>query len=361
MIGLWGIIKLDIHPIWVIDENAIIDLSLVWFIPIIAPINALIHGIIISGIDIDSFIINIRIDKGASFCHVDKIIHEIHDNEDITAGNHIWHGTIPSFKIREIMSKSVTNNLSFIRLVHKAEDIIKRMLDPNAWAKKYLSMASDSWNLFELFISGIKDNMLISSAAHVINQLLLEMAITDLIIIREYIRKLNGEKRLAKAVARRTHPAYRPGGLPGACAPKCRRPVPESFTLQIVILRARAGTVSASAGVDCDSFLIGDKAFVALGRAKAKCQSGLYKDVNQVLQDVRNSKVPHWQGNQVPIGWLETADHTFDPLPSFRLIWSMRLAVQDGILGVDGVSIKRGQFRRPEVQLVDLDRRVGLL
>jgi hypothetical protein len=38
--------NLDIHPMCVIDENAIIDLSLVWFIPILDPIIELRIGII---------------------------------------------------------------------------------------------------------------------------------------------------------------------------------------------------------------------------------------------------------------------------------------------------------------------------
>jgi len=43
--GLFGSINLDIHPMWVMDENAIMVLSFVWFIPIIAPISALMQGI----------------------------------------------------------------------------------------------------------------------------------------------------------------------------------------------------------------------------------------------------------------------------------------------------------------------------
>lgn len=72
-----------------------------------------------------------------------------------------------------------------IKLFHKHVEDANRSLDPRAWAKKYFSMASDSWNLLDILISGINDNILISSAAHVINQLFLDTAINVLIIIVE--------------------------------------------------------------------------------------------------------------------------------------------------------------------------------
>jgi hypothetical protein len=86
MTGLLGNNNLDIQPMWVIDENAIIDLSFVWFIPIMAPVMALMHGININVVD--NLVINIRIDNGASFCHVDRIMQEIHERDAITDGNH---------------------------------------------------------------------------------------------------------------------------------------------------------------------------------------------------------------------------------------------------------------------------------
>jgi hypothetical protein len=43
--------------------------------------------------------INDKIIKGASFCHVAKIIHEAHGMDVITDGNQKWNGTMPSFNI----------------------------------------------------------------------------------------------------------------------------------------------------------------------------------------------------------------------------------------------------------------------
>jgi hypothetical protein len=64
----------------------------------------MIRANVVRGID---FVMNIIIDRGANFCHVDKIKQEIHDIDVITDGNHMWHGTIPSFKIKEIRSRYI--------------------------------------------------------------------------------------------------------------------------------------------------------------------------------------------------------------------------------------------------------------
>lgn len=197
--GLFGIISLYIHPMWVIDEKAIIDFSFVWFIPMAAPVNALITGMImLSEFSVLGSIINIMIASGANFCQVDRIKHGIQDSELITGGNHAWHGTIPSLRIREISNKYTVMLLSWLfAFIHMADDIIRSNLDPSAWARKYLSIASDSWNLFDLIMIGIKDSILISKALHDISQLFLEVAITELRRSRVYISNINGERMLS--------------------------------------------------------------------------------------------------------------------------------------------------------------------
>jgi len=134
------------------------------------------------------------IDSGASFCQVDKIRHDIHDSDVITDGNHIWHGTIPNLRSNEIISIIVGIFVVRSIFIHIIDEDISKILDPKAWAKKYFNIASDSWYLFEFIIIGMNDNIFISSAVQVISQLLLEMAISDLEIIRRYISILNGEK-----------------------------------------------------------------------------------------------------------------------------------------------------------------------
>jgi hypothetical protein len=57
-----------------------------------------------------------------------------------------------------------------------------------ACARKYLIIASDSWNLFDDFISGINASILISRAVHVRRRLFLEIAIILLLTIIMYKR-----------------------------------------------------------------------------------------------------------------------------------------------------------------------------
>jgi len=55
-------------------------------------------------------------------------------------------------------------------------------LDPNAWARKYFAIASVSWNLFDELIIGINLIKLISSAAQIISQFVLDIIIIVLVV-----------------------------------------------------------------------------------------------------------------------------------------------------------------------------------
>src|SRR6202007_2485780 len=117
------------------------------------------------------------------------------------------------------------------------------------------------------------------------------------------------------------------------------------FALQIVTLGACAGTVSTAPCVDCNGSLIVNQPLITLGRTETERQSRLYNNVNEMLQDIWNAKVPHWQRQQIPVGCLEAFNYIFDPLPGSELFRRMLFAVQDGVLSVDGVPVKRRQFR----------------
>jgi hypothetical protein len=58
--------------------------------------------------------------------------------------------------------------------------LISNMLDPRAWVRKYLTVASVSWKNLEFTIIGINLIKLSSSAAHIIIQFDLDIAIIDL-------------------------------------------------------------------------------------------------------------------------------------------------------------------------------------
>lgn len=70
--------------------------------------------------------------------------------------------------------------------------VINISLDPNAWAIKYLMVASVSWLVFELDINGINLNILISMDIHKNNQFDLDIAIIVLIISDDIVRVING-------------------------------------------------------------------------------------------------------------------------------------------------------------------------
>jgi hypothetical protein len=139
------LIKAIIHPIWVIDEYAIIVRKWLWFNPINPPVNAFILARIII-IFVDVFIKkNDIIDNGAIFCQVDKIKAGIHEMEVITEGYHKWHGAIP------ILIKREKSRIRFILIkiwLDSQSDnlLIIRSLDPKAWINKYFTDASVSWN-----------------------------------------------------------------------------------------------------------------------------------------------------------------------------------------------------------------------
>jgi hypothetical protein len=125
---------------------------------------------------------NIKIERGASFCQEDRIVHEVHDTEDITDGYQKWHGTLPIFSKIEIISILGTKFSIFENGVHNSIEKDKSMADPSACARKYLIHPSVSWCDFENIIIGINLNMLSSMAAHMNIQLVLDIAITVLII-----------------------------------------------------------------------------------------------------------------------------------------------------------------------------------
>lgn len=177
--GLNKVVSPIIHPMCVIDEYAMIDRSFTWFIPNMPPIIAFMAAIIVRMILADGVKINDININGASFCNVDKIKQLDHEIDDITEGYHIWNGANPNFNDKLII------RIKFIscwngELNHIENLAINSNLDPRAWTKKYLIVASVSWNSWEEDISGIKHSRFSSMAIHMNNQLVLEIARSDL-------------------------------------------------------------------------------------------------------------------------------------------------------------------------------------
>jgi len=78
--------RLSIHPMWPIDEYAIIVRICLWFIPMTPPTRAFTPATAIIKFIFFRGRRNARIERGASFCHVDRTRQEIHDSEAITEG-----------------------------------------------------------------------------------------------------------------------------------------------------------------------------------------------------------------------------------------------------------------------------------
>lgn len=161
-----------------------------WFIPIMPPSKALIAEMTkIKDVAV-LFKINDRIIRGANFCQEARIEQEIHDSEVITEGNQKWKGAIPNLSIIADINKRFIDCIDEVD--HWANLDISIMLDPNAWAIKYLMAASVSWLVFELVIIGINLNILISIDIHRNIQLDLDSAIIDLIIKVDEVINMNG-------------------------------------------------------------------------------------------------------------------------------------------------------------------------
>ena len=100
----------------------------------------------------------------------------------------MWNGAAPNL-IRSLNIKIMydcIDNTFHIRIL--VNNII---LDPMAWIRKYLVMASISNECLD-FIIGIKDNIFNSSDNQIINQLFDEIAIKVLITIINIIRNEKG-------------------------------------------------------------------------------------------------------------------------------------------------------------------------
>jgi len=128
-------------------------------------------------------------DKGASFCHVDRRRAFAHDREVITEGYQKWHGVLPSLISIENVSISELGVSFRCHIEILAKSI---SADPSACARKYLIAASDSWFDFEYSVIGTNLSILISSIHHMISQFDLAKTMIVLVSIIDSDRIENG-------------------------------------------------------------------------------------------------------------------------------------------------------------------------
>lgn len=163
-----------------------------WFIPITPPTIAFRPAINIITYENLYVMIKDIIEIGASFCQVDNRRADIQEIDVITDGYHRWQGAIPILSVRAIRRISVIKLLGVLSLNHNDILLIKSMLDPRAWVRKYFTDASVSWYLFEDKIRGINLNRFNSKDIHKKSQFVLERAINLLNIRDDRVRKMNG-------------------------------------------------------------------------------------------------------------------------------------------------------------------------
>lgn len=180
-----------IHPMCPIDEYARSGRKCVWFIPITPPTRALVPASIDSSI-VDFILLVAVINKinGANFCHVDSTMHLIHDKAAITDGYQKWHGAIPSLINMAIIITHFVNSWLIDWLSIDIPSSI--IIDPRAWARKYLIDASVSWFDFVFMINGMNLNIFTSSMIHAISQFGLMATKIVLEIIKKYTENTNG-------------------------------------------------------------------------------------------------------------------------------------------------------------------------
>jgi len=179
------IIVLIIHPIWLIDEYAIIFRNLTWFTPIIPLI--IIDAIITTDMNIVNLILYINRTIGAIFCHVNTNKQFNQSSPSITSGNQKWKGAIPIFvrslEFIVIINVDWINVLEAILVLFIIMIIdIRIIVDAIACVMKYLIEDSADSIFFWFCIRGIIDKRLISSPSHIPNHEYEEIEIIVLII-----------------------------------------------------------------------------------------------------------------------------------------------------------------------------------
>lgn len=102
-----------------------------------------------AAIDITKFIFfwgirKAKIDRGANFCHVDRIKQEIHEIEAMTEGYQKWQGTLPNFNITAAVRIRGIKLGSSEKGIHRDVLDTRSKADPKAWAKKYFTDPSVS-------------------------------------------------------------------------------------------------------------------------------------------------------------------------------------------------------------------------
>ena len=107
---------------------------------------------------------------GRIFCHVDRMMQMFQFMAAITWGNQKWQGAIPALAIRPHIINRVPIFDSWSVGINSVTPPTRSIIDPTAWARKYLIAPWASWLFLPLSIIGMKAIMLSSKATHSLSQ-----------------------------------------------------------------------------------------------------------------------------------------------------------------------------------------------
>lgn len=152
----------NIQPICPTDEYAKRGRSWVWLIPPTPPTNLPNDATNKIKVVWARMFLYIKIVIGAIFCHVDRSIHNGHEILLITKGNQKWHGAAPilinnAVKIRKPLIFSLFTIDESENIINLLNAPNKRIPEPIACAKKYLTAASVSRIIDDLVTNGINE------------------------------------------------------------------------------------------------------------------------------------------------------------------------------------------------------------
>lgn len=110
-----------IQPMWAMEEYAMIFRSWVWFSPPQPPTRTDVRAISIRRLVLIDGEIWYRMDIGAIFCHVSRIIPDMSVIPCVTSGTQKWNGDRPSFIVRAVVIMMDAMGFEIFEITHWPE------------------------------------------------------------------------------------------------------------------------------------------------------------------------------------------------------------------------------------------------
>jgi hypothetical protein len=139
--------------------------------------------------------------------------------------------------------------------------------------------------------------------------------------------------------------------------PAQRKPVVEVGRLEVdAELRSTIIAVHR-AGIDDNCLLAGDQAGVPGVAIESEDQAGLTDDIDELLEDVWNTVIPHWHAEEVVVGRRETLERPVHCRPGRGLLSGRLLSREDRHFRACGSRSERRKRAVPQIPVLDRDIR----